>query len=83
MVENNQRRLAEKLDDANRRQKELDDLLNLERQTMHQLSGLSPQDAEDRLLKRLEQELVREQGALILSTKNRLRRLATRRPRSF
>lgn len=66
MVENNQRRLVEKLDDANRRQKELDDLLNLERQTMHQLSGLSPQDAEDRLLKRLEQELVREQGALII-----------------
>jgi septal ring factor EnvC (AmiA/AmiB activator) len=29
MVESNQRRLAEKLDDANRRQKELDDLLDL------------------------------------------------------
>jgi len=66
MVENNQRRLAEKLDDANRRQKELDDLLNLERQTMHQLSGLSPQDAETKLLDRLEKELVREQGAMIL-----------------
>lgn len=66
MVENNQRRLAEKLDDANRRQKELDDLLNLERQTMHQLSGLSPQDAETKLLDRLEKELVKEQGALVL-----------------
>ena len=66
MVENNQRRLAEKLDDANRREKELDDLLNLERQTMHQLSGLSPPDAEAKLLERLEKELVREQGALIL-----------------
>ncbi len=66
MVENNQRRLAEKLDDANRHQKELDDLLDLERQTMHQLSGLSPQDAEAKLLERLEKELVREQGATIL-----------------
>ena len=66
MVENNQRRLAEKIDDAARRQKELDDLLTLQRQTMHQLSGLSPQEAEERLLNRLEQELVREQGALIL-----------------
>ena len=46
MVENNQRRLAEKLEDATRRQKELDDLLDLERQTMHQLSGLSPEEAE-------------------------------------
>jgi ribonuclease Y len=66
MVENNQRRLAEKLDDANRHQKELDDLLDLERQTMHQLSGLTPQDAETKLLDRLEKELVREQGATIL-----------------
>ena len=65
MVESNQRRLAEKLDDATRRQKELDDLLDLERQTMHQLSGLSREDAESRLLARLEKELIREQGALI------------------
>jgi ribonuclease Y len=65
MVESNQRRLAEKLDDAARRQKELDDLLDLERQTMHQLSGLSREDAETKLLGRLEKELIREQGALI------------------
>ncbi len=66
MVENNQRRLAEKIEDATRRQKELDDLLDLERQTMHKLSGLSPQDAETRLLERLEQELVKEPGAMIM-----------------
>ena len=66
MVEGNQRRLAERLEDQARRQQELDDLLNLERQTMHELSGLSPADAESRLLERLESELVKEQGALIL-----------------
>ncbi len=66
MVENNQRRLAEKLDDANRRQHELDDLLDLERQTMHKLSGLGPQEAEQKLLDRLEKELVQQQGAMIL-----------------
>ena len=66
MVESNQRRLAEKMDDATRRQKELDDLLDLERQTMHQLSGLSREDAETRLLGRLEKELIREQGALVM-----------------
>jgi ribonuclease Y len=66
MVESNQRRLAEKIEDANRRQKELDDLLDLERQTMHQLSGLSREEAETRLLGRLEKELVREQGALVM-----------------
>ncbi len=66
MVENNQRRLAEKLEDVNRRQQELDDLLDLERQTMHKLSGLAPEEAEAKLLDRLEQELVKEQGALIM-----------------
>jgi len=66
MVENNQRRLSEKLEDVTRRQKELDDLLDLERQTMHKLSSLSPEEAETRLLERLEQELIKEQGALIM-----------------
>ncbi|MDC0936699.1 ribonuclease Y [Pirellulales bacterium] len=66
MVESNQRRLAEKLEDATRRQQELDNLLDMERQTLHELSGLSREDAEHRLLERLEQELAREQGALIL-----------------
>ena len=66
MVENNQRRLTEKIEDAKRYQQELDDLLDLERQTMHQLSGLGPEEAENRLLEMLEKELVREQGALIL-----------------
>jgi ribonuclease Y len=72
MVENNQRRLVEKLDDATRRQKELDDVLNLERQTLHQLSGLGKEEAVDRLLKRLEQELAREQGALIIKFEKQL-----------
>jgi len=66
MVENNQRRLAEKIEDANRHQKELDALLDLERQTMHKLSGLSREDAETRLLERLENELTKEQGAMIM-----------------
>lgn len=66
MVENNQRRLSEKLEDVTRRQKELDDLLDLERQTMHKLSSLSPEEAEARLLERLESELVKEQGAMIM-----------------
>jgi ribonuclease Y len=66
MVENNQRRLAEKIEDAVRRQQELDDLLGLERQTMHQLSGLSPEEAKSHLLEQLEKELVREQGALVM-----------------
>jgi ribonuclease Y len=66
MVENNQRKLAEKLEDANRRQSELDSLLDVQRQTLHQISGLGPEEAKRRLLERLDQELAHDQGALIL-----------------
>jgi ribonuclease Y len=66
MVENNQRKLAEKLEDANRRQGELDNLLDIQRQTLHQISGLGPDEAKRRLLERLDQELAHEQGAIIL-----------------
>ena len=71
MVESNQRKLAEKIEDANRRQEELDNLLDLERQTLHQLSGLSREEAKTRLLERLDQELIREQGALIMQARAR------------
>ena len=66
MVESNQRRLAEKLEDANRRQTELDNLLDVQRQTLHELSGLEPEEAKKQLLDRLDKELTNEQGALII-----------------
>ena len=66
MVESNQRRLAEKLEDATHRQKELDDLLDVERQTLHRISGLSPDDAKTQLLEQLDKELSDEQGKLII-----------------
>lgn len=72
MVENNQRKLSEKLDDANRRQSELDNLLDIQRQALHQISGLSPDEAKRRLLERLDQELAHEQGALILKKEKEL-----------
>ena len=45
MVESNQRKLAEKLEDANRRQTELDNLLDIQRQTLHKLSGMRREEA--------------------------------------
>jgi len=65
MVEGNQRKVADKLEDLNQRNEELQNLLDLERQTLHQLSGLSKEEATSRLLERLDEELTREQGALI------------------
>ncbi len=65
MVENTQRKLSEKIEDAQRRGEELTKLLDMQRQTLHQLSGLSREEATHRLLGTLEQELQREAGAII------------------
>ncbi len=65
MVESNQRKLAERIDDTNRRNEELTKLLDLQRQTLHQLSGLSRRRPPSRLLEMLDAELQHEAGALI------------------
>ena len=72
MVEGNQRKLAERIEEANRRSDELSKLLDLQRQTLHQLSGLSLEEATERLLESLEKELVKEQGAMILKHEKQL-----------
>jgi len=66
IVESTQRKLTERIQDTNRRKEELSKLLDLQRQTLHELSGLSPQEATGRLLEMLETELQQESGSLIL-----------------
>ncbi len=65
MVESNQRRLAERIDDNNRRNEELGKLLDKQRQTLHELSGLGKEEATERLLEMLDRELTQETGAVI------------------
>jgi ribonuclease Y len=66
IVESTQRRLTEKLDDAQRRQEELEKLLDHQRQTLHELSGMTHEEATRRLLDQLDEELAQETGAIIL-----------------
>jgi len=66
IVESTQRKLTERIQDANRRKEELSKLLDLQRQTLHELSGLSREEATARLLEVLEDQLQRETGAVIL-----------------
>jgi ribonuclease Y len=66
IVESTQRKLTERIQDANRRKEELSKLLDLQRQTLHELSGLSREEATTRLLELLEDQLQRETGAVIL-----------------
>ena len=66
IVEATQRKLTERIQDANHRKEELGKLLDLQRQTLHELSGLSQQEATRRLLEILDTQLQQETGALIL-----------------
>jgi ribonucrease Y len=81
MVESNQRRLTERMDDANRRHEELGKLLELQRQTLHTISGLSPGEASKRLLDSLEQELAQEMGSIVLRHEKRLAEVVEQKAR--
>ena len=81
MVESNQRRLAERIEDANRRNDELSKMLELQRQTLHTISGLSPGEASKRLLDSLEQELTQEMGSILLRHEKRVAEIVEQKSR--
>ncbi|MGL4594819.1 MAG: ribonuclease Y [Thermoguttaceae bacterium] len=65
LVENNQRKLADRIADTDRRNLELAKLIEKERQTLHEFSGLNREEATTKLLDLLETELHNECGSLI------------------
>ncbi len=66
IVENTQRKLTERIQETTHRKEELTKLLDLQRQTLHELSGLNHEEATERLLGDLETELTHEAGSLIV-----------------
>lgn len=72
IVENTQRKLSERIQDCDRRRQELAKLLDLQRQTLHELSGLSREEATRRLLETLEAELQQQTGAAIVKYEKQL-----------
>ena len=66
IVESTQRKLTERIQDTNRRKEELSKLVDMQRQTLHELSGLSREEATERLLEILDKQLQQETGAVIL-----------------
>ena len=83
MVESNQRRLADRLEDANRRHEELGKMLEVQRQTLHSISGLSPGEASKRLLDSLEQELTQEMGSIIARHEKRVAEIVDQKSRDI
>lgn len=66
IVEATQRRLTEKIGETEKRNSDLGKLLDVQRQTLHELSGLNREEATNRLLEMLDKELQRETGSLVM-----------------
>ncbi len=65
LVENTQQKLAERIEDTNRRNQELAKLIEKERLTLHEYSGLNREEATEKLLNLLEKELQEETGSIV------------------
>lgn len=65
IVQTSQKRLADKLRSADQRVKEVDRIFEEQKKLLHEITGLSKDDATKRLLKLLENELASEVGAQI------------------
>lgn len=72
IIENTQRKLAEKIQECNRRSEELSKLIDLQRQTLHEISNLTKEEATKRLLGMLEQELQQEVAAVVYRHEKRV-----------
>ena len=72
IVESTQRKLTERIQEANSRKEDLSKLLDLQRQTLHELSGLNREEATKRLLELLDTQLRQETGTLILKHEKEL-----------
>lgn len=83
IVESTQRKLTEKIQDVNRRKEDLAKLMDLQRQTLHELSGLSREDATRRLLELLDQQLQQETGSLIVKHEKRMAEICDQRTREI
>ncbi|MBP86099.1 MAG: ribonuclease Y [Planctomycetaceae bacterium] len=83
IVEGTQRRLTERLEDTNRRNEELTKLLDMQRQSLHETSGLSREEAEKRLLSMLDEELSKEIGTVILRHERHLREVCDDKAREI
>ncbi len=72
IVEQTQRRLTEKLSGSEKRRKELDKILDMQRQVLHQASGLDKDEATSKLLALLSNELQQERGSVILNHQKKI-----------
>ena len=74
-IESSQNRLKVKLEQISQTEKDLNEILAKQRKELHQMTGLSKEDATKRLLKLLEDELEAEVGGRILNHEKRMQEI--------
>ncbi len=83
IVESTQQRLANKLESANLREKELNDILDRQRKQLQHITGLSREDAEKRLLAIIEDNLAQEVGIRIQKHEKHLEEICEAKSREM
>ena len=83
IVETTQERLKKKLDSINQRETEINQLLEKQRIQLHKITGLSRDEATQRLLKLLDSELAHEMGTRIVEHERRLAEAMDQRTREI
>ncbi len=82
-VEGTQRRLTEKLADTERRDEELSKLLDMQRQALHEVTGLGRDEATKKLLELLDADLTQETGNLILKHQRKMNEVCKEQSREL
>ena len=83
MVEGNQRKISEKMAEVKQRGEQLTQMIEEQSQALHQMSGLSREEATAQLLKMLEQELEHETGSIILKHEKKVSEIADQKAREL
>ena len=83
IVESTQRKLTERIQETNRRREELTKVMDMQRQTLHELSGLNQEEATKRLLEMLETQLQQETGSVIAKYEKKLNETCEERSREL
>lgn len=83
MLQQLQVRLTDRTKVVDRQESELSRLLKDEQEQLHRISNLSPEQATERLLNRLEKELRAETGALILKHEDQMKQDCERQAREI
>jgi len=81
MVEGTQRKLTEKIEETNRLNEDLTTQVGEQRQALHRIANLGPDEAKTLLLERLDRELRHEQGQLILEREKELAKVCEAKAR--